>query len=82
VLSLESFVRATARAAGGGYDIWIVLDEWEEDGFRAKFVGTGIGDLDWPPQLDAGVTLRTRAWRVRDRESYLRTGSLPTDRVR
>ena len=82
VLTVESFVRATQRAAAAGYDVWIALDEWEENAFRAKFVGTGGGDLDWPPQLDAGMTLRTRAWRLRDRARYIRDGVSHTDRVR
>ena len=82
LLSLESFVRATALVVDAGYDVWIVLDEWEEDPFRAKFAGTGIGDLDWPPALDAGITLRTRAWRIADRAIYVRGGVAHTDRVR
>jgi hypothetical protein len=80
--TLESFMMAIRRAADAGYDVWIALDEWEENAFRAKFAGTGIGDLDWPPEVDAGITLRTRAWRVRDRESYVRGAAAHTVRLR
>jgi hypothetical protein len=82
VVTPQSFATAVARASTAGYDVWIALDEWEEDPFRAKFAATGFGALDWPPALDAGVTLRTRAWRLRDRAAYARDGVAHTDRVR
>jgi hypothetical protein len=31
--------------------------------------------------LDAGTVMRTRAWRVRDRERYRRGGQMHTDRL-
>ena len=65
-----------------GYDVWIVLDEWEEELFRRKFPASPIGTLDWPPQLEAGTLVRTRAWRLRDRAAFIGTGIAPTDRLR
>jgi hypothetical protein len=47
--------------------IYIVLDTWEEEAFRAKFPALGPAELDWPPMLDAGSSHRTRAWNVADR---------------
>lgn len=82
ILTPASIETAIARASAAGYDIWIALDEWEEDPFRMKFAAAGAGALDWPPALDAGVTLRTRAWRLRDRATYVRDGVAHTDRVR
>jgi hypothetical protein len=73
---------ASARAADAGYEVWIALDEWEEDLVRRKFSSIDAGRLDWPPLLEAGTLMRTRAWRLRDREAFLRDGSAHTDLVR
>jgi hypothetical protein len=48
-----------------GYEFWVVLDDWEEPAFRAKF-GNATGlSIDFPPAAEsaAGVGIRTRAWR-------------------
>jgi hypothetical protein len=82
VLTPELLATAISRTSAAGYDVWIALDEWEEGPFRAKFAGTGLGALDWPPAMDAGITLRTRAWRLRDRDTYLQAGMAHTDRLR
>ncbi len=34
--------------------VYVVLDAWEHELFRAKFGALPIGALDWPPMLDAG----------------------------
>jgi hypothetical protein len=67
------------RDRGG---VWIVLDGWEEDLFRARHRGTPAGELDWPPAMEAGVAMRTRAWRVADRAAFLAGERQPTDRLR
>lgn len=78
----ETFVAAADVLRRNGYDVWIALDEWEEEPFRRKFTGTAEGALDWPPQLDAGSELRTRAWRVRDRPRYMNGERIVTDQLR
>jgi hypothetical protein len=78
----ETLELATARAQAAGYDVWIALDEWEEDAVRQKYGARVIGTLDWPPQLEAGTLIRTRAWRLRDRAAFHRTGIAHTDRLR
>jgi hypothetical protein len=65
-----------------GQDPWIVLDAWEEEPFRARFHGTVEGALDWPPALDAGREVRTRAWRVSDRDRFRRGEKILTVRLR
>ena len=47
--------------------IYIVLDAWEEELYRAKFPDVGPAELDWPPMLDAGSSHRTRLWNLADR---------------
>jgi hypothetical protein len=62
--------------------VWILLDAWEEPLVRAKFGGLDAAALDWPPAVDAGETLRTRAWNLADRARYLKGERVVTDRLR
>ena len=50
-----------------GYQIWVVLDDWEEEPFRKKFPALAASSLDYEPAVEsaAGVGIRTRAWRAR-----------------
>jgi hypothetical protein len=65
-----------------GYEIWIALDAWEEEPLRRKFPGIGAAALDWPPRMEAGTEVLMRAWRLRDREPFMRGESYATDRLR
>jgi hypothetical protein len=47
--------------------IYIVLDAWELEPFRARFPAVGPAELDWPPMLEAGTSHRTLAWNLADR---------------
>ncbi len=58
------------------------LDEWEEDSSVRDSRAATSAALDWPPLLEAGTLMRTRAWRLRDREPFLRHGTSHTDLVR
>ena len=78
----ETLELATTRAQAAGYDVWIALDEFEEDLVRQKYGTRVIGMLDWPPQLEAGTGVRMRAWRLRDRAAFHRSGIAQTDRLR
>jgi hypothetical protein len=50
-----------------GLEPWWVLDQFEEALVRARFAGVPEAQLDWPPRVEAGPLMRTRAWRVADR---------------
>ena len=50
--------------------LYIVLDAWEVEPFRAKFPEFGPAELDWPPMLEAGSSHRTLAWNLADRWRY------------
>lgn len=61
--------------------VYIVLDGWEDQPFRARFASLPVGALDWPPMLEAGTTPRTRLWKLDDREKFLRGEKLNTIRL-
>jgi hypothetical protein len=58
---------ALERLSRHGYQVWVVLDDWEEEVFRRRFPALAAAALDQEPMVEsaAGVGIRTRAWRVR-----------------
>lgn len=68
-----AWLRETGRAP------IIVLEAWEEEGFRRRFVGQTFGDLDWPPRYD--VDRRVHVYVPDDRDAYRRGEVVPTERV-
>jgi hypothetical protein len=63
----ETFPKAIETLLKAERPIYIVLDAWEMELFRAKFPNVGPAELDWPPLLEAGSSHRTLAWNVADR---------------
>ena len=57
----------------------IVVERWEEAGFRARFAGQAYGGLDWPPRYD--VDRRVRLFVPEDRERYLQGQPVATEYV-
>ncbi len=57
----------------------IVVERWEEAGFRARFAGQAFGGLDWPPRYD--VDRRVRIFLPEDRERYIRGEAVATEYV-
>jgi hypothetical protein len=49
---------------------------------RSKFAGMAAAALDWPPVMEAGPVMLTRAWRLADRERFLSGQRVATDRLR
>ena len=81
VLAPSALKAAEQRLAG--HDLWVVLDDWEAPLVRGKFAGTtAAAGLDWPPVMDAGPESRLQAWRVTDRERFMRGDRVITDRLR
>lgn len=62
------FVRAR------GLEPYLLFESWEEPIFRARFAGSPVGALDWPPMAE--VASQVRIYRPADRERYAR-GTLP-----
>jgi hypothetical protein len=55
----------------------IVVERWEEAGFRARFAAhSPLGALDWPPRLD--VDGRVRVYDPADRARHLAGGRVET----
>jgi hypothetical protein len=48
-----------------GYEVWWVLDQFEEPLVRTRFAGVADAALDRAPDIEVGPLMRTRAWRVR-----------------
>lgn len=59
--------------------VYVVLDAWEEQPFRARLSPTV--PLDWPPMLVAGTSRRTHIWRLTDREKFQRGERVNTIRL-
>jgi hypothetical protein len=57
----------------------IVVERWEEEGFRTRFAGQAFGGLDWPPRYD--VDRRVRIFLPEDRERYLAGAPVPTETI-
>jgi hypothetical protein len=68
--SPESFPPAVETLLEARRPIYIVLDAWEMEPYRAKFPNVGPAELDWPPMLEAGSSHRTLAWNLADRWRY------------
>jgi hypothetical protein len=58
---------AVDRLTVNGYQVWVVLDDWEEELFRNRLPTLAAQSLDYEPSVEsaAGVGIRTRAWRAR-----------------
>jgi Dolichyl-phosphate-mannose-protein mannosyltransferase len=76
-----SLAEVTATLEAARRPVYIVLDQWEESLFRARFAGVPAGALDWPPILDAGTSHRTRLWKLSDRDRFLQGEQLNTIRL-
>ncbi|MSO45490.1 MAG: hypothetical protein EXQ59_01810 [Acidobacteria bacterium] len=59
---------------------FLLLERWEEPLFRARFAGSEIGRLDWPPMAEIGG--QVRVYRPDDRSRYLRGEMSPTEYAR
>jgi hypothetical protein len=68
----EALISAIVALERKGRPVYVVLDAWENEPFRAKFASLPAAALDWPPVLEAGTSHRTRLWRLGDRERFLR----------
>jgi hypothetical protein len=67
LIAPEAMAGAIDRLTLNGYQLWVVLDDWEDETFRRKFPSLAAASLDYEPAVEsaAGVGIRTRAWRAR-----------------
>jgi hypothetical protein len=66
-LDATSLRAALAALEAHGLDAWWVLDQFEESKVRTQFAGVPEAALDWPPEVETGRVMRTRAWRIASR---------------
>ncbi len=78
--SADDLTRALLELRAANRPVWFVLDAFEEEPFRAKFAAVRVV-LDWPPAVMAGVTHRTSAWQLSDRDRFTRGESPATLRL-
>ena len=80
-LDPEWLDRAVDWLTAQGLEPFIILEEWEEPGFRQRFAShSPLGNVDWPPRFD--VDRQVRIFSPRDRARYLAGESIPTTIVR
>jgi hypothetical protein len=75
-----SLDRALTWLADRGLDSYIVVEQWEEPGFRERFAGhSPLAALDWPPRFE--IDRQVRIYKPADRAAFLRGESVPTEHV-
>jgi hypothetical protein len=73
---LDASLRALQAS---GYDPYLLLEDWEEAEFRARFASaSGVGALDWPPAAEYRGYQRVRIYLPNDRARVgVRTKQIP-----
>lgn len=69
--------RALEYLRGRGYEPFLLLERWEEPGFRERFNSSALGALDWPPAFE--VASQVRIYRPDDRARFLNGTARPTE---
>jgi hypothetical protein len=72
--------RALAFARAQGLEPYLLFERWEEAAFRARFRGSAVAALDWPPLAE--VATQVRIYRPGDRDRYLRGEPVATEYAR
>jgi hypothetical protein len=64
-----------------GYEPFIMIEDWEEPLFRARFGERATaGQLDWPPRFE--IDRRVKIFNPSDRERFLAGERIATEYVR
>jgi hypothetical protein len=80
-LERGSLDQALAFVQGRGYTPYLLLEIDEEPSFRDRFGGASVtGNLDWPPRVQVGRTIRL--YQPLDRAAFLTDGRVRTEYVR
>lgn len=72
--------RALDFLRGRGYEPYVLLESWEEPGFRERFAASPLGALDWPPAFE--IASQVRIYRPDDRRRYVEGSAVHTQFVR
>lgn len=80
-LEPDALDRTLAFVRERGYPPYLLLEIDEEQAFRERFRGTSVlGNLDWPPRVQVGRTIRL--YDPLDRARFLEDGKVRTEFVR
>ena len=80
-LEPESLNQALAFVRARGYAAYLLLELDEEPAFRDRFRGGSVvGNLDWPPRVQVGRTIRI--YDPMDRQQFLADGKVRTEYLR
>jgi hypothetical protein len=77
--TLDATIAALAAAGRRGF---LVLEDGEEPGFRARFAGERAGMLDWPPRAEVHAPVRVRVYDPEDRAVYRSGARIETEHIR
>jgi len=67
---------AVAFVRQRGFVPYLLLESWEEPGFRDRFKGSPLAELDWPPMAEVASVVRI--YQPEGREQYRRGAAAPT----
>ncbi|MCA1561529.1 MAG: hypothetical protein LC753_17010 [Acidobacteria bacterium] len=74
--------RAIEHLQARGRPPVIVVEDWEQAGFRERFAGEVFGELDWPPRFEVGERIHVRLYDPTDRARHLAGERVATEQVR
>lgn len=67
----DRFDQALDTLRGAGYEPYLLLEDWEDDIFRARFATTSVaGNGDWQPAFEYYGPISVRVLRAGDRAAY------------
>jgi hypothetical protein len=79
-LAPNALDRAVRWLASEGYQPYLLLEDWEEPLFRARFgAASALGALDWPPRFE--IERRVKIYSPSDRARYRAGEDVPTEFV-
>jgi hypothetical protein len=66
-LAPDALDETVARFERAGLKPYLLLEDWEEAGFRERFAGEALGKLDWPPAAEIRDHVTVRVYDPSDR---------------
>jgi hypothetical protein len=74
--------RAIEALQASGRPPAIVMEDWEQAGFRARFAGEEFGALDWPPRFEVRDRIHVRLYDPMDRARHFAGERVLTEQIR
>jgi hypothetical protein len=74
--------QAIEALQASGRSPFIVVEDWEQDGFRERFAGEEFGALDWPPRFEVRDRIHVRLYDPTDRARHFAGERVLTEQIR